>query len=85
MTYYGLGKVFDQAKFEDALNAAQADGRMSTGDADEVRNFADFLEAAGPAPGKEGYNRQRYLAALEKHYPDRYRDVMAAAEKRDRR
>lgn len=85
MTYYGLGKVFDRAKFEDALAHAQEDGRMTTREAEEAKTFSDFLAAAGPPPGKEGYNRQRYLAALERYYPERYRAVMTRAERRDRR
>lgn len=50
---------------DEQLERAQADGRISTHDADEVRRFGDFLSAVAEAP--RGAARVRIF--LE-HYPE---------------
>lgn len=49
---------------DDRLNQLQADGRITDGDAEEVRRFADYLRAIA---GKTGPEKARiYL----EHYPE---------------
>ena len=51
-------------QLDDRLNAACADGRMTIGDADEIRRFADFLAATAGMSDRE--KADVYL----EHYPD---------------
>lgn len=75
-------RVTDSA-LDAQLERMQADGRITTNDADEVRNFADFLTAAGPAPKAAGFDRDRFATAYKEHYPEEY--ARAVAEERARR
>jgi hypothetical protein len=64
--------------FEEQLERAQADGRMSPGDADEVRHFASFLGALGAAGVPAGNRnrtdeqRQAFSRIYAEHYPEDY-------------
>lgn len=48
------------------LERAQADGQITTGDADEVRRFAAFLADVGP-------DKSSARAAYAEHYPEETR------------
>lgn len=65
------------------LERAQADGRISPDDADEVRRFAAFLTECGSKPGSPGYDKKRWWAAYRKHYPEEA-EQLAADIKRSR-
>lgn len=52
------------------LDNKLADGLITVGDADGVREFAAFLTEAGPSPGQPGYDRVRATRALARHDPD---------------
>lgn len=75
------------SRLDEQLDAACADGRMSVGDADEVRNFASFLEATTGIPRKADDRtpdqQRRFIAAYREHYPEDY--ARAVAEQRARR
>jgi hypothetical protein len=52
------------------LDRAVADGRVSVADADQVRAFAQFLQAAPPPPKPDrGYTREQ-LVQLRAAYVD---------------
>lgn len=72
------------ADFDAQLERAQADGRISIEDADEIRTFRDFLEATadlpGPATPAQDWTpeqRRRYAEAYRDHYPDDYAHALA--------
>lgn len=75
--------------FDEQLERAQADGRITTGDADEVRHFAGFLEALGaagiPSGGvnRNAEQRQAFARIYAEHYPEDY--ARAVAEEKARR
>ncbi len=75
--------------FDEQLERAQADGRMSPGDADEVRHFAGFLTALAkaevPAGGTNRTDEQQatFLRIYAEHYPEDY--AFAVAEARQHR
>lgn len=75
--------------FDDSLERAQADGRITTGDADEVRHFAGFLAeltAAGVPPRAADRTRTQgadFMRIWAEHYPEDY--ARAVAEERARR
>lgn len=71
------------ADLDAQLERAQADGRLSPEDADEVRNFAGFLEAAGPGPGRPGFDRRRFGQVYREHYPDDYARAIAEQQARN--
>ena len=66
------------ADLDQQIDRLCVDGRITAHDADEVRNFADFLTAmadAGIRPGKPGEPRTPEAAAKARaiylqHYPD---------------
>lgn len=64
--------------FDEQLERAAADGRISTGDADEVRHFADFLGAlhdAGVPPVsrlRTDEQRRAFADIYAEHYPEDY-------------
>jgi len=65
--------------WEDKIERMQADGTITIGDADEIRNFASFLRAA-PGPMKRGErfspeDAAQMRAALWEHYPDQYPEL----------
>lgn len=72
---------------DDKLERMQADGRVTTTDADEVRNFADFLTATGGLPKDKATwtaeHRKVFGEAYREHYPEDYE--RAVAEERARR
>ena len=74
----------DDIESPDVLERMQADGRISPEDADEVRNFADFLKECGPYPGKPGSDRKRFREAYRKHYPDDFARAVAERDARER-
>lgn len=63
----------------DALERAQADGRISTGDADEIRNFASFLRATTGVPTRDRDPEQSriFREAYAEHYPEDYARAVA--------
>lgn len=69
---------------DEQLDRACADGRISQGDADEVRNFASFLQSVGPPlhPDSTPEDRERFREAYQEHYPEDY--ARAVAEQRAR-
>lgn len=75
--------------FDEQLDRMQADGRITTGDADEVRHFADFLAALGaagvPAGGRfrNDEQRQAFARIYAEHYPEDY--ARAVREEQARR
>jgi hypothetical protein len=75
--------------FDEQLERAQADGRMSPEDADEVRHFADFLGALGAAgvppmnAGRTPEQRRAFSRIYAEHYPGDY--ARAVAEEKARR
>lgn len=68
------------------LERAQADGRITTADADEVRNFRSFLTATVGIPARAAdrtaEQQQAFLAAYRDHYPDDYARALKEAEAR---
>lgn len=52
------------------VDKAEADGTITTGDADEIRRFAAFLREAGPLPGRPGHDPVKRRDALSEHYPE---------------
>lgn len=75
--------------FDEQLERMQADGRISTTDADEVRHFADFLGAlsdAGVPPAnriRTDEQRAAFARIYAEHYPEDY--ARAVREERARR
>lgn len=75
--------------FEEQLERAQADGRITPGDADEVRHFAGFLQALGDAgvpprnAGRTPEQRRAFSEIYAEHYPGDY--ALAVAEEKARR
>lgn len=55
------------SELEDALRRKLERGEITVGDADAVREFSEFLEEAGPIPGAEGHDPERYRAAINNH------------------
>lgn len=66
---------------EPKLERMQADGRITTHDADEVRNFADFLTEVQGCPVTGGTTEQvwRRRVAYARHYPEDCRAAMSPA------
>jgi hypothetical protein len=64
------------------LERMQAAGEIGVEDADAVRRFASFLEAAGPHHGCPDFDPQRFADAYRQHYPEDY--ARAIAEHRAR-
>jgi hypothetical protein len=62
--------------FDDKLDRAQANGKISPGDADEVRRFASFLRAIEGVPTKAGgwtpRERRKFADAYREFYPEEY-------------
>lgn len=75
--------------FDEQLERAQADGRITPGDADEVRHFAGFLHALGaagvPAGGtnRNPEQQQAFARIYAEHYPEDY--ARGVAEEKARR
>jgi hypothetical protein len=71
---------------DEKLERMQADGKITVDDADEVRNFASFLEgvqgipARGPRTPEE---RKRFSEVYREHYPEDY--ARAVADKKARK
>lgn len=59
---------------EDDLERLQADGKITPGDADEVRTYMDFLRAVVgiPTQAKDRTPEQqaRFMAIYHEHYPE---------------
>lgn len=68
---------------KEALERLQADGQISTGDADEVRTFMAFL-AEAPTHAERGTSagRRALREAYAKHYPEDF--AVAVAEQKRR-
>jgi hypothetical protein len=69
------------ADLDERLERMQADGQITVGDADEVRNFASFLRSA-PPPVRKGddgkyspEDAKQMRDALWEHYPDQYPEL----------
>jgi len=61
------------------LERMQADGEISTGDADEIRTFMDFLQAApSHADRRTPEGRRQLREAYAEHYPEDYAATVAA-------
>jgi hypothetical protein len=56
------------AEWQDDLERAQADGKITVEDADVVREFGEFLDEAGPPPGQPGTDPERRKAAIRNHH-----------------
>lgn len=71
--------------FEERLERACADGKVSLGDADEIRNFASFLEACGGTVGPDSSpeERRRFREAYRTHYPEDYERAVAEQARRE--
>ncbi len=74
----------DRDPLDSRLERMQADGKITTHDADEVRNFASFLEAAGPGPKSEFFSAQRLRNAYREHYPEDYERAVREERARGR-
>jgi hypothetical protein len=59
------------------LERMQADGQITTEDADEVRNFVSFLRECGPHHSSPDFDPKRFGDAYRKHYPEDYARVIA--------
>lgn len=74
------------ADFDAALDRAQADGRITTDDADEVRLFGDFLIATAGIPtqadARTPEQQAAFSAAYAEHYPDDYARSLAEQQAR---
>jgi hypothetical protein len=68
------------------LDQACADGRLTVGDADEVRTFASFLAATAGIPRDPSKatpeQSRRFREAWAEHYPDDYARAVAEHEAR---
>lgn len=62
----------DDRDLDATLDDLVKSGRMTPGEADEVRRYAAFLADAGPPPPAPGADPQRAAAAFRKHYGDRF-------------
>lgn len=69
--------IADRQGLDDQLDRACADGRIGVEDAAEVRLFADFLAAAGPAQTSPDFDPRRYDAAYRRYYPPNYAAAFA--------
>lgn len=59
---------------DEVLERMQADGKISTHDADEVRNFQSFLEATAGIPRAAEHRtpeqQHAFAVAYSEHYPE---------------
>jgi hypothetical protein len=55
---------------EQKVEAALVAGRITADDAAELRNFAAFLEEAGPPMSDASFDRARARQALLRQYPE---------------
>ena len=69
---------------DEVLERMQADGKITPADADEVRNFGDFLRATAGIPLNAEHRtpaqQEAFSAAYREHYPEDFARQQAAAE-----
>lgn len=63
--------------WEEKLERMQADGRITTGDADQVRTFSEFLKETAGLPKKGGTPEQVWArrVAYARHYPEDFKSA----------
>lgn len=62
-----LTAVPGYGEFDQKIDRMEADGQITTSDADTVREFADLLREMGPRKGRPGHDPARTRKALIDH------------------
>lgn len=72
-----------KGSFEEQVDRAVSDGKMTLGDADEVKNFASFLRKSGKPVSQLTTKAEslQWLTAYAQHYPEDFlRDIPVQAQ-----